>query len=78
MEDKAYAPVQIRRDTHKRLKIIAALEGKTLIDVIDELVAKHAPDLPWENQAEQGDIPPLHGDAAHTNARVRARVMRQR
>ena len=37
IEDKKYAVLRLRSSTHKRLKIIAKIQERSIIDVIDEL-----------------------------------------
>lgn len=37
MSDKKYSVLRLRSNTHKRLKIIAEIQDKSIIDVIDEL-----------------------------------------
>lgn len=62
MPDKpstGYQTIKIRADTHPRLKLLAALMGKTMMEAVDQLVVEGLRKRGIKDQGEQDGPAPV-------------------
>jgi hypothetical protein len=71
MQQQEYLRIAIWPKTYRRIKIMSALAGRSIVEYLDELV-------PHPQPTPEIEVEPLHPDAARSNDRVRARVARRR
>ena len=55
METKDYVTLRVRKDTHKKLRIVSALSEESMLDTLDRLVAQEYDRLHGQQKGTRHD-----------------------
>ncbi len=67
MTDK-YQTIKIRKDTHRRLKLLAARTGESMLDLVDRLAQDEAPRIQSKSHIDSGIDSSVRENAPGANA----------